>query len=385
MDIFNKQTFLRLAEVHQPHCVSIYLPTDRSGDKNQEKNRIRLKNRLKEAVAQLGAFGMDKNEAEKYLKPAYELADAGPEFWGRQSDGLAVFLHGGEIDHFELPANFGEITYVADHLYLQPLAGMLHNQGRHFILTVSVNDVHFFEATRHAIKPVPIEGLVPQSLTDAVGEDVVQNFLTFRTGTGGKNSPNFHAHGTEAPKNKKTEIEKYFRQLSSGLMEILRDESAPLVLACVDYLAPIYQEANTYKYLKPKHISGNHDQTDMLRLKELAWEIVKEDFDNKSEQARKLYGEFLSAGRASFNLEEIIPAAIGGRTDTLFLKKDAHIYGTYIPAENKVAIDQVNRVGNADLLNKAAVETVKNGGSVFLVGQEEMPDGASEVNAVFRY
>lgn len=385
MDIFKKKTFLKLAGVHSPHCVSIYLPTDRSGDKNRDKNKIRLKNRLKDAVAQLSGFGMEKYEAEGYLKPAYDLVDADPEFWGHQSDGLAIFLHNGQMEHYILPFNFDEITYVADHLYLQPLAGMLQDQGRHFIMTLSVNHIRFFEATRHTITPVTMEGLIPESLTEAVGEDVVQKSLQFRSRETGEGGSKFHGHGSGSDSEKKVELVKFFRQMDDGMMEMLHDESAPLVVACVDYLFPLFQEATTYKHLKGKHISGNHDQTDPLLLKELAWNVVREDFDSKGEEARKRYEEFLSAGRASFNIEEVIPATIGGRTDALFLKKDAHIWGKYIPGENKVAVEDANRIGNTDLLNKAAIETVRNGGSVYLVDEENMPDKSSEVNAVFRY
>lgn len=385
MDIFKKKTFLKLAEVHSPHCVSIYLPTDRSGDKNRDKNKIRLKNRLKDAVGQLSGFGMEKYEAEGYLKPAYDLVDADPDFWGHQSDGLAVFLFNGQMEHYSLPAAFDEITYVADHLYLQPLAGILHDQGRHFIMAVSINSVRFFDATRHSITPVTTEGLIPEALVEAVGTDFEDRNLQFRTGQSPNGGAVFHGHGAGSTTDKKDEIVKYFRQMNDGLQEKLRDESAPLVVACVDYLFPLFQEAITYKNLKSKHIGGNHEMTDPLVLKELAWEIVRDDFENKDEKARRRYDEFLGAGMASFNLEEIIPATLGGRTDALFLKKDAHIWGKYIPDENKVAVEDVHKVGNTDLLNKVAIETVRNGGSVYIVEETEMPDGTSEVNAVFRY
>ena len=385
MDIFKKKAFLRLAEVHAPHCVSIYLPTDRAGDKNREKNKIRFKNRLKDAVAQLNGFGLEKHEAEGYLKPAYDLADADSDFWGRQSDGLAVFIFNNQLEYYSLPSRFDEISYVADHLYLQPLAGLLQEQARHFILVLSVNNVKFLEATRHTVTPVAIEGLVPQSLTEAVGEDVVQKSLQFRSGETGEGGAKFHGHGSGTDSEKKVELLKFFRQLNEGLMKMLHDESVPMVIACVDYLFPIYQEANTYKHLKQRHVSGNHELTNVLALKELAWQVVRDDFESKDEKARRQFGEFLGAGMASFNLEEIIPAAIGGRTDTLFLRKDAHIWGKYIPAENKVTVDDANRMGNSDLLNKAAIETVRNGGSVYVVDEGKMPDGTSEVNAVFRY
>mgnify|MGYP006291779577 FL=1 len=37
-----------------------------------------------------------------------------------------------------------------------------------------------------------------------------------------------------------------------------------------------------------------------------------------------------------------------------------------------------------DLYNYAAVETIKNGGTVFSIGKEEMP-GKSDISAIYRY
>jgi hypothetical protein len=44
-------------------------------------------------------------------------------------------------------------------------------------------------------------------------------------------------------------ILRYFHQVDTGLRAFLRDEHAPLVLAGVEYLLPIYRRANTYPYM----------------------------------------------------------------------------------------------------------------------------------------
>ena len=50
----------------------------------------------------------------------------------------------------------------------------------------------------------------------------------------------------------KENLLKYFRLIDRGLHDLLKDERAPLVLAGVEYLFPIYREANTY----PRLIEG---------------------------------------------------------------------------------------------------------------------------------
>ena len=386
MDIFKKSEFLKLADIHEPHCVSIYIPTERSGgEEARYKNNTRLKIQLKEASNQLQGFGLAKSEIETYLKPAYELVDSDNNFWSKQSDSLALFLYADKMEYYSLPTIVEEYTYISNQLYLQPLANLLHGSGRHFIMLLSLNDISFFEATEHTLTVVETEGLIPESMTEAVGTEVEESSLQFRSGHGEQGEALYHGHGVGSETEKKEEISKYFNAVNKGLMEMLRDENAPLVVACVDYLFPIYQKNNSYKGLQDQHISGNHEHTDVLKVKELAWDIVKDQFNAEYEQAGKRYNEYLDHGKAAYNPEDVIPAALNGQAESLFIKRGEHIWGTYQQDTNKIAIDAIHKVGNTDLLNKAAVETVKHGGSVYVVDEEDMLEKGSSVSAVFRY
>lgn len=387
MDIFKKSEFLDLAEVQHAHCVSIFIPTHRvNTPDNYYKDQTTLKNQLKEAARHLTGFGLTDDEAKTYLKPGYDLLDK-EEFWSKLSDGLALFIYGDESKYYTLPLEFDEYTFISNHLYLKPLVEFLHGEGRHFIMSLSLGDVRFYEATRNTIVQVTVEGLVPQGIEEEVGTDYEQKSLQWRSGQGEKgDSPGmFHGHGAGNETEKKDEALKYFRAIDEGLMKMLHDERAPLVIACVDYLYPIYKEVNTYQHLYDKHISGNHERTDLTLLKEKAWEIVKDQFDYEKNEAAEKYQLLLSQGKAAFNVEEVIPAAIIGQAETLFIKRGDHVWGTYNKDKNKVNIDDMHRVGNTDLLNKAAVETVRKGGEVYVLKEEDMPDGTTSANAVFRY
>ncbi|MEX2335843.1 MAG: hypothetical protein WD555_01060 [Fulvivirga sp.] len=387
MNIFKKSQFLKLAEVQDKHCVSIYIPTHKvNTPDNHYKDHTRLKNQLKEAVNQLSGFGLSDERAKEYLKSGYALLER-EEFWANLSDGLVVFIHDDILEYYTLPVKFEEYTYVSNHFYLKPLVSFLHGEGRHFIMALSLGKVRFFEATKNTIVEVVTEGLIPEALEEEVGTDYEQRSLQYRSGQGegGKSGGMFHAHGAGNESEKKEEALKFFRAVDSGLMEMLHDENAPLVIACVDYLFPIYKEINTYHYLEKDHISGNHDRTNITLLKERAWEIVKDKFESERAEAESKYQLRLSNGKAAFNVEEVIPAAIIGQAESLFLKRGEHVWGTYDPNNNKVHIDDMHRMSNADLLNKAAVETVKQGGAVYEMDDAEMPDNTSPANAIFRF
>ncbi|CAN0429660.1 unnamed protein product, partial [Scytosiphon promiscuus] len=89
--------------------------------------------------------------------------------------------------------------------------------------------------------------------------------------------------------------------------------------------------------------------------------------------------------RTSSNIEQILPAAIQGKIDTLFIQKNEDIWGIYEPKKNSVRVDKELLPSNVSLLNKAAMKTFMNGGKVYLMEKEDMPNAFSIINALYRY
>lgn len=385
MEIFKESAFSELASVHEPHCVSLYIPTHRGGGPEGEKqDRIRLKNQIRQIAQDLHGFGLNDEEGEKYLLPVRELLEQ-EDFWRNMSDGLAVFLNKNGMRWFRLPVAFKEYYYIADHYYLLPLTTLLADAGRHFIMTLSLNQVRFFEATRHTCVPVIMEGLIPLSIEEALGTDYKERTLQVRGGQGNGGHGIFHGHGAGSSTEKKQEILQFFQQVNEGLMKMIHDEHVPLVLACVDYLYPIYSEANHYQFLADHFIAGNHDETDMITLKERSWEGIQSEYEKLRTRELDKFSQNLSAAKSSFNEMEVIPASIVGKTETLFIRDDREIWGTYDQKGHRIHVDATHRVSNADLVNLAAVETIKHGGQVLFLKEDETESEIDHIGATFRY
>ncbi len=384
MNLLDKNTLERLSNINASPCVSIYFPThrDSQGDRRQQ-DQIHLKNALKEVRDKLET-SHEEDTIHKLLRPAEQLLED-EEFWKYLSDGMAIFLHENQMEHFTLPLYFDAFTYVDNHLYLLPLLPIFHEDGRFFLMAVSQDQVRFFEGSRHSIADVKIEDLVPLSLEEAVGKDYESNTLQHHSGQGGAERAIFHGQGSGSDHEKKEEIKKYFREINQGLMKMLHDETPPLVLAGVDYLIPIYQEVNTYPHLYAQHLSGNYDETDRLVLHERAWNLLANYFSSEKNQRKENYEKKLAYQLASSKTEEIIPATLANRVDTLFIEKGAQIWGTYEPQSHQVHIDAEHQTDNLDLLNQAAVKAFLTGTKVYTVEKEEMPDNESSVNAIYRY
>jgi hypothetical protein len=193
----------------------------------------------------------------------------------------------------------------------------------------------------------------------------------------------FHGHGAAADV-AKDRILRYFHRVDNGLREMLRDEQAPLVLAGVEFLFPLYKEANTYPYLMDEGIPGNPEVLKPEDLHVSAWAIVQPYFMKGQQEAVAQYRQLAGTGRTSTDVQEIVPAAYHGRVAELFVAVGVQQWGSFDPEAHAVHVHQAAEPGNEDLLDLAAVHTIVNGGAVYAVHPAEMPEGAP-LAAVFRY
>ena len=387
MDILNRDGLRILTRKPSGLCVSIYLPTHRAGREIQQ-DPIRLKNLLGEAEERLTASGLRASGTQELLEPAQRLLQDGL-FWQHQSDGLAVFLSREMFGYYRLPFDFQDLVVVTDRFHIKPLLPLLSGDERFYVLALSQNEVRLLQGTQYSVSEVDPEG-VPASLAEALRYEDPEKQLQFHTSTrtpGGKGERPavFHGHGTGS-NDAKANLLRYFHRVDEGLQELLRGEQVPLVLAGVDYLLPIYKEANTYPHLVDQGIEGNPEELGAEELYERAWAVVRPLFLAAQKEAAAQYRQLAGAGseQASNNLKEVVPAACHGRIETLFVAVGIQQWGSFDPSANMVQLHEEAEPGDEDLLDFAAVQTLLKGGTVYAVEPEKMP-GEALLAAVFRY
>jgi hypothetical protein len=214
--------------------------------------------------------------------------------------------------------------------------------------------------------------------------------LQYHTGTatpgGAKQRASiFHGHGA-SEEDDKSVLLRYFQRVDKGLMELLPEERYPLVLAGVDYLLPIYQQANNYPYLVDAFIEGNPDELNAKELHQRAWKIIAPIFQADQRTAIERFTELHESGSglASVDLKSIVPAAHYGRVETLFVALDIQLWGKYDAQNNTIKRHAEFQPGDQDLLDLAAVQTLLNGGTVYALEPGKMPRKAS-LAAIYRY
>ena len=384
MDLLSKEELEEMTGKIEGPCASIFLPTHRAGAETRQ-DPIRLKNLLGETRERLVARGLRTTEADEILEPAQGLLE-NTLFWGHQGDGLALFLSPGEFRTYRLPLSFEEIAVVADRYHLKPLLPLLAGDGRFYVLALSQNEVRLLGASRYSVDEVELREEVPRNLADALKFDDPEKQLQYHTGAGGGGEGGraavFHGHG--AQDDSKDDILRYFRKIDRGLGDVFRGREAPLVVAGVDYLLPIYREANTYPGLVEEGPTGNPEELSAQELHERAWEIMGPRFSEARREAAERYAELAGTGRTSADPREVVPAAYYGRVDTLFVASGVRRWGAFDPGTGEVDLHDEPEAGDGDLLDFAAVQTVLNGGTAYVTDPEKVPGGA-DAACVFRY
>jgi hypothetical protein len=383
MNLLTKEELRALMEKPEGWCVSLYMPTHRAYPENKQ-DPIRFKNLLRKAEERLKAAGLRSPEAKEFLKPARPLLKD-TLFWQFQSDGFAAFLHAGGGSHYRLPLKCEELAVVADRFHIKPLLPLFADAGHFFLLALSQNEVRLFHCSRFSASELEMEG-VPKSLDEALRYDEPEKQLQFHTrapAAGGTRAALFHGHGGGTEEAKKN-ILRYFQLVDQGLRRILREEQAPLVLAGVDYLFPIYREANRYPHLADAGIPGNPEGGKTEELHGQAWKIVEPLFLKAQKAALAQYEQREGTGRTSQDLGAIISAAFEGRIDTLFVAEGIQQWGVYDPRLRTVHLHAEALPGDEDLLDLAAVHTFLNRGTVYPLKPQEVPGGGVAA-VIFRY
>ncbi len=389
MDVLKRTDLQQLVQTNREWHVSLYIPMHRAGNE-QQQDPIRLKNLMAQAEKKLLDYEVRKPDVEELLRPVEDLLVA-RDFWQHPGDGLAVFLSKDASRIYRLPLRFDETVVVSKSFYVEPLLPLIHGNGNFYILALSLNQNKLFQASKDEIHEVELKD-VPKNMEEALMIEDKQNNLGFQTmtqntvgGTGGAERPAIY-YGQGVEDNKKEGILRYFQEVNQGVTRTLEDESMPMVIAAVDYLIPIYQQANTYRNLLKEGIAGSPEGHDLKELQSLAWKVVEPTFMRSQQEAinrfNELYGQ--QNGLAVSDLDSAVKAAIGGRVETLLVPLGFQKWGHYDPAIDAVRFDPEPTPENEDMVNYAVVQTLLNSGNVYALPREQFPDHG-EVAAILRY
>jgi len=190
------ESLAELTTVHQPPCLSLYMPTQRSGSE-KEQDLVTFRHLVKELEVTLRRK-YPAAETRHFLEPLEALGHD-HAFWSQGLDGLAVMSGAGLFRVFRLQRPVAELAIVADSFHVKPLRRFLQFVDRYQILGLGLDMMQLFEGDRDSLVEIKPARGVPQTLGEALGEESVTSpqSLAANGGTGGKGTPMLQGQGVK--------------------------------------------------------------------------------------------------------------------------------------------------------------------------------------------
>lgn len=371
-------TFLN--ERHEPPCLSIYQPTHRSFPDNRQ-DPIRFKNLVRQLEQSL-AERYPKERRDALLQPLHRLGED-QEFWNHAQDGLAVLSAQDVFKVYRLQRSVPELAIAADSFHLKPLARILQTVDRYHVLAIDRQKVRLFEGNRDVLDEEELAPEVPRTLTDALGEELTEPYLTGSTRRGGAGSMIFHGHGSKKDETD-ADAERFFRVIDQAILErYSRPSGLPLVLAALPEHQALFRRISRNSLLASTGVDVSPDALSIDDLRRRAWAVVEPEHRQRAQSALDRYAAAAANGMATDELSSIARASVEGRIDTLIVAADRHISGR-IDEEGFIATGDLDSPEYDDVLDDLAELVARRDGKAIVLPSEFMPSTSGAV-AIYRY
>ncbi len=382
---FTDRLVHKLAKEQGGRRISIYLPTHRRGP-DIEQDPIRLKNLIANARNRALEAGLEKREIQPILAPAEELMDD-RDFWRHQDDGLALFLADGQIQTYHLSTMVPEFVYVGNRFSVRPLLSSTVSSGRFYVLALSQNRVCLLECTHSDANEVNLPN-VPASLPDALGHDWEQKSLQFHTGAarvrGHQRAGQFHGQGSGSD-TAGAEIEEFFREIDRGVARVLDSPTAPVVLACVEYLAPMFRSVCKHLNVFDEVVAGNPDHLSTHELHAAALQLIWAHLNAEKAKLCEDIAQSPGPEKIRIGIAGVLAALRESRVAGIVTATDHPIWGRFQDSNGRIEIHDHRQPGDDDLLDLAITRALSTGASVYGIERESVPGDDAVVAALLRY
>ena len=381
MTRFDRETMQLLwAESGFP-CVTIYLPVLREGNEVVQ-TPVRLNTLLGQIKDHLRLENLTVPQIDKLLEPASDLLDA-PLFWAYAREGLAIFCNDKTNLVLSLDHPVAEQVSIDDHFVLRPLIELDTQNAEYLLLAIARGGAKIYRGSRDRLVQIPVDDL-PASLESVL---TTYAFEKQRNQYGG--SYGAVNHGFENRKDRdQLMLEEYCRQIDTRILDHWRHENLPLVVASVDYLFATFRKISKNPLLLTKHIPGSPEHLSEVEHCRRAFALVKDSLPDHQAADWEMAQNHLGSSRIRDNIRQIIEVADRGQVAQLFLPKGHHLPGRFDEATRQIRHPEVETAerpfDHNDLLEQAAIKTMQNGGAVYTIAKDMLPQDADAL-AVLRY
>jgi hypothetical protein len=370
-----------LADENGEHLLSLYLPTAVAGP-GVAQNPIRFKNLVRGVERELD--GRVGRAALALLEPLAKLVEDGA-FWRHQGRGLAILRDAERIRCWRLPYEPAELAVTGSRFMLRPLLPLVAGNDHYYVLGLGREFVRLWRGDRWTIEERVLGPDVPRRIEDVIGTDFEPKSIQWHTrtphGPGGSRAAMFHGHGAAADE-QDLELREFLLAIARNIGRYL-EPKAPLVVCGLEEIGAMFREVAAEPGLVDEPITIHPPDLTPEELRERAWRVAAPVLREPQTKAAARFAELAGTGRATSDLAVVVAAAADGRVETLLYEAAAPpVWGRWDPAARRVL--DAGDGEREDLLDRAAIETLRHGGRTFPVEAGDMP-GSGSVAAVLRY
>lgn len=355
-------------------CITVVLEGSEAGDTG-----IELKNAIAAIRGELQKQGVD---SEALLQP---IAEAGAEVRFVKARGSVVIFRSPTVIEVHRAHNLRSLVRVDSHFDVRTLLALEAAHKSFSVLALSQKRTRILKCTEDTFAELPFPPGFPSSLADAMQTSQPDHMLDNRM-TGGRSiGTGTVMFGTTTDREAKDEyLLHFFREVDNAVNALMRASGEPLVLAGVEHEIALYRRVNTYAELLEAGVQGAPDGMETSDTHRRALELLEEREQEPGHAVPRDFDRRVSAGLASTHIQEIVPAAFGGRVLQFFFQANAKYAGIYDAARQTVKRPEDTLEAPVDLIELAAHQTILQGGQARILTANAMPEGAA-VCALFRY
>ncbi|WP_437920057.1 baeRF6 domain-containing protein [Sphingobacterium sp. LRF_L2] len=357
------------AEQHFP-SLSIFVPVHNKLPESQQ-DRLTLKNLIKHIRS---STTLDSEAVKELLAPVEKLSEEIELERGHQGT-LAIYTNAKKLETVFLTEVYPSTFYIDDTFYIVPLLELVDNDHPFHLLAIGKNHVRFFSGNRFTLEEVDLEGKMPTTMKQALGNDLTDNHLH----AAASGSATIHGY-MEISDEKETDNIRFFRRIDREIAEnFTKDDKRPLLLAALPENQSLFQSISKNECLLKNGIVLNIEAIDKIELHTKALSILDDLKKTALEKQLNRYAVGKNEKISSDNIDDIATSAMDRRIDRLFLEKGKQLPGTVSIEERKIKPDKDSK---SDIINKIAILTYRNGGKIHTLTNftGKLPQGIGALN-----
>jgi len=311
-----------LMDCEDQPCVTLVL-----GTQNAPFERAvilaRYKKQMRDLKDQLKERGTAPLVADKILEKLEALA-LDQDFWLRLKESIVVYGSPDAFETFRLHTPLKDALHVSDRFLTKYILPSLFEEERFHILLIRNNSVHLYTAQDHGLVE-RTEVHIPQNL----GEVTEHKGLKYRqqghssASKSGKSTGyrGFFSGVGEDMDGKQEDIIRFYNAIDEKVMEILKDQNEPLVLAGVESLMQTYKHQSDYPKVLDAILRKDLSPDDQNGLYTEASQLVASEIQSKRDFAINFISENEQKKHqlVTLKLEKIREAADTDNIDTLMI------------------------------------------------------------------